>query len=341
MTQTLRLQKMLHPLILSDIKKLVSAILDKSVPQTKKEHYLGVIHTHFQKLTQITGFETKIAYLAAIPTAKGKALGLNHAAQCLLDHKRTIKFLDAIIQAIQEKQRTYPDECITLFYAGCGPYAPLMTLVAPFFDPKEVQFSVLEINKYSLESAKKLINSLELSAYIKEYYLADAVTFQVPNATAFHILISETLDALLYRECYVPILFNLLPQFDKNTTLIPKNVQISLSLSTNKVAITRNKEVVLATIMDVQETILTYPDHRNTPAHLPDKKIDLTSLDIDKYDAFLLDTKVHIYNDIWLYRNESSLTLPMTLPLVHPFQKKSIIFTYYIAYDIGLKCRFE
>ena len=59
-------------------------------------------------------------------------------------------------------------EVINVFYAGFGPYAPFVTLVAPFFKSNEVQFTLLEINKNSVESAKKLINALELSDYIKE-----------------------------------------------------------------------------------------------------------------------------------------------------------------------------
>ena len=84
--------------------------------------------------------------------------------------------------------------------------------------------------------AKRLIDSLELNDYVQEIYLADAVTFKIPNPDTIHIVISETLDALLYRECYVPILFNLLPQLGKDITLIPENVLIDLSL------IVRSKE---------------------------------------------------------------------------------------------------
>ncbi|MDY8137431.1 phytanoyl-CoA dioxygenase [Aquimarina sp. 2201CG5-10] len=323
-----------------DIKKLVLSLLEESLDQTEIEKKLNEIHTHFQEITQITGYEQNIEHLAAIPAAKGKALGLNHAAQCLLDYKRTIKFLKAIVTAIKEKQREHSDEIIHIFYAGCGPYAPFVTLVTPFFKPEEIKFTLLEINKNSLQSSKSLINALEATEYIDELYLADAVAFKVTDPQKYHILISETLDSLLYRECYVPILFNLLPQFDKNVTLIPENVLINLTLLTHSLKEPNYKEHDVGSILNVRETVVSH-DNNVMPSQLSEKKIDLTSLDMENYKNILLDTQVHIYDDIWLYRNESSLTIPFEMKLEKPSEYNSIIFTYYLEPEVELKCRFE
>ncbi|WP_103865052.1 hypothetical protein [Aquimarina sp. I32.4] len=131
--------------IIDDIKKLAESLLENSYNQIEVEKIINQIHVHFQEITKITGFDFNIEHLAAVPTEKGKALGLNYAAQCLLDYKRTTRFLKAIVYAIRDKQKVYPNELINVFYAGCGPYAPFVTLVAYFFDPREVQFSLLEI----------------------------------------------------------------------------------------------------------------------------------------------------------------------------------------------------
>lgn len=323
-----------------DIKKLASSLLANSSNQIEIEKNINLIYSIFQKVTDITGFEPKLEYLAAIPTTKGKALGLNHAAQCLLDYKRTIKFVQAIVTVIQEKQKEYPREIINIFYAGCGPYAPFLTLVAPLFKSDQIQFSLLEINKNSLESAKKLIKSLELSNYVQETYLADAVNFKVPNPDRFHILISETLDALLYRECYVPILFNMLPQFNTNIILIPENVCLNLTFfncseGKKHSEIDDYKEYNAGEIIDVRASVSTHKDGTNIPSQLPDKTFDLKLM--HNYKGIRIDTDVHIYNDIWLSRGESSLSLPFEMELEQCEANKVIIFTYHMENDIELK----
>jgi len=323
-----------------NIKASVTALLQENLSANKAEKILHEIHKHFHEATEVSGFDSKIEHLAAVSTAKGKALGLNHAAQCLLDYKRTVQFLKAMVSAIKDKQAKYPDELINIFYAGCGPYAPFINLIAPLFNVDEIQFSILEINENSLKSAKKLIQALELTQYVKNYHLADAVTFKIPKAETYHILFSETLDALLYRECYVPILFNMLPQCREDITLIPENVIVTASLLTDSIKSSKYIENKLCNIVDAREAVEQHTG-QNIPSQLEDIKIDLEPLEMEKYLFMILDTKVHVYNDIWLDRNDSSLTLPLEMQLSQPFQKKEITFTYHMEPEIELKCVLE
>lgn len=320
-----------------DIKKKVLALLKDSIEQPEIENLINNIYSYFKELTQLTGFDNSIEHLAAVNTAKGKALGLNHAAQCLLDYKRTVKFLKAMVMAIKEKQQKQPNETIQVFYAGCGPYAPFITLIAPLFTAEDVQFSLLEINDTSLNYAKKLIEKLELSNYVTNYYNADAITFKIPEAKKYHILFSETLDALLYRECYVPILFNLLPQLPKDVTVIPENVLIKMSLATDAITDSKHNSVEIETIVNVREAILAYERGTRIPTQLPDKKVVVNSINIKNYNYLLLDTLVHVYNDIWLTRNESSLTLPLEMHIEHPVDFDAIVYTYLMDTNIELK----
>ncbi|KAF9659455.1 phytanoyl-CoA dioxygenase [Tenacibaculum sp. ZH5_bin.1] len=323
-----------------DIKEKVSTLLKDSIEQSEIENLINEIHTYFKELTQLTGFENHIEHLAAITTSKGKALGLNHAAQCLLDYKRTVKFLKAMVMAIKKKQQDHPNETIHIFYAGCGPYAPFVTLIAPLFSPEEIQFSLLEINDKSLKYAKILIQKLKLTNYVTNYYTADAVTFKIPEPEKFHILFSETLDALLYRECYVPILFNLLPQLSEDIAVIPENVLIKMSLSVNSITDSKHITEEIDTIINVREVIsLNKSDIVST--QLPDKKVAVKSLNIEQYNYLLLDTLVHIYDNIWLIRNESSLTIPLEMGIEHPFLFNSIVYTYQMHPDIELKYKLE
>ncbi|MDX8552507.1 phytanoyl-CoA dioxygenase [Tenacibaculum sp. 1B UA] len=323
-----------------NIKEKVSTLLKDSLEQPEIENLINEIHSYFRELIQLTGFDQNMEHLAAVTTAKGKALGLNHAAQCLLDYKRTVKFLKAMVTAIKEKQQNPPDKTINIFYAGCGPYAPFVTLIAPLFSPEEVQFSLLEINNKSLEYAKTLIQKLELTNYVTNYYNTDAVTFKVPEPEKFHILFSETLDALLYRECYVPILFNLLPQLPKDITVIPENVLVKMSLATNTITDAKHTSVEIDTVLNVRKAISS--NETNTiPTQLPDKKIAVNSINIEEYNYLLLDTLVHVYNDIWLTRSESSLTLALEMHIEHPINFGSIVFTYLMDSNIELKYRLE
>lgn len=323
-----------------DIKEKVSTLLKDSIEQSEIENLINEIHTYFKELTQLTGFDNHIEHLAAITTSKGKALGLNHAAQCLLDYKRTVKFLKAMVMAIKEKQQDHPNETIHIFYAGCGPYAPFVTLIAPLFSPEEIQFSLLEINDKSLKYAKILIQKLKLTNYVTNYYTADAVTFKIPEPEKFHILFSETLDALLYRECYVPILFNLLPQLSEDIAVIPENVLIKMSLSVNSITDSKHITEEIDTIINVREVIsLNKSDIVST--QLPDKKVAVKSLNIEQYNYLLLDTLVHIYDNIWLTRNESSLTIPLEMGIEHPFLFNSIVYTYQMHPNIELKYKLE
>ncbi len=321
------------------IKAFTSSVSKDALSASEAEEKINGIHTHFQRITEVSGDEMTIEHLAAIPAAKGKALGLNYAAKCLLDYKRTTKFLRAIVTGIQAEQKKRPGELIRVFYAGCGPYATLMTLAAPIFSPAEVQFSLLEINEKSIPSAKRLIDALGLSDHVAAFYTADATTFKVPEADSFHMLISETLDAVLFRECYVPILMNLLPQFRKEVMLIPENVILSLSCLPYPDKGPDAREQEMGEVLNVREAVASHSGP--LPAQLPDRVVDLRALDRSYTSRLVLDTRVHVRDGIWLHRNESPLTLPLEMTIEQPLQKESLVFTYWMEPEVELKCRFE
>lgn len=326
-----------------NLSQLSTSLMANHANQPEVEQIINEIHQHFADLTSISGYDQEIKHLAAVPTSKGMALSLNHAAQCLLDYKRTVQFLRGTVAAIKDKQQQYPNQCIHIFYAGCGPYAPFVTLVAPLFEPEAVQFSLLEINQESLETARKLIVSLGLAPYIQHYYNADATTFKIPAPETYHILFSETLDALLYRESYVPILWNMLPQLSENTTLIPENVVIQLNASTNASDTTNegisNVEQYAGCIFDVRQTLLAYKEVDSLPIQFPSFKFKLTKKPAISH--LIIDTEVYIYGAFKLTRGASSLTLPFNMELPNPLTQENIIFNYHLTPQVELKCQFE
>lgn len=320
------------------IKELSTTILNNQSDFDTIKNTVDEIHKHYLETTKIGELGEGMQNMAAVPTASGMALSLNHAAACLLDYRRTAKLLDGMVTLIREKQQQHPNEIINIFYAGCGPYAPFVTLVAPLFEASEVQFSVLEINAASIKTAENLIKALELTDYVKEYHTADAVTFQIPDAKKYHILFSETLDALLYRESYVPILWNMLPQISETCAVIPNNVivQASLTFPKQEGEDTR-KEKEAATILDVREAVKINDGSKSLPESFASTTVNLAGE--DKYQTMIVDTKVHIHNDIWLHRNESSLSIPLEMEIAYPLDAPDVTFFYQLKPSVELKLK--
>lgn len=320
------------------IKKLSATILENQSNPSKTKEAIDEIHKHFLEITRLESMNKGMQNLAAVPTASGMALSLNHAAACFIDYQRTSKFLKGMVSLIHKKQQQHPNETINIFYAGCGPYAPFITLVAPLFDSKEVQFSALEINATSIKMAKNLINELGLSDYVNEYYTADAVTFQIPDATKYHILFSETLDALLYRESYVPILWNMLPQLSENCAIIPNNVIVQASMTFPlQQEEKERKEKEIATILNVREAVSVNDGNKTLPESFAPITINLNGE--KRYHTMIVDTKVHIYQNIWLHRNESSLSIPLEMEIVYPLEAPNVTFYYQLKPSVELKLK--
>lgn len=317
------------------IKELSTTILDNPSDFNTIKNSIDEIHKQYLETTNIGDFNEGMQHNAAVPTASGMALSMNHAAACLLDYKRTAKFLKGMVSLIREKQQQHPNETINIFYAGCGPYAPFVTLIAPLFKASEVQFTLLEINAASIKMAENLVASLELTDYVTEFHNSDAVTFKIPNAEKYHILFSETLDALLYRESYVPILWNMLPQLSENCAVIPNNVVVQANLTfPQKEGEDTRREQEAAVILDVREAVAVSDGNKQLPETFDSVSVNLQSE--KRYHTMILDTKVHIYKDIWLHRNESSLSIPLEMEIVYPLESPNVTFTYKLKPSVEL-----
>lgn len=299
---------------------------------SNNDELLGILNETYQvyqELTGINGKDEDLEHLACIPAETGVALSLNQAAACFLDFRRTTKFLRGFVQALKDKQKEHPNETIQVFYAGCGPFAPFVTMVAPLFTPEEVQFSLLEINKNSLKIAKKLVSQLELNDYVNNFYEEDAIKFQIPNADKYHILFSETLDALLNRECYVPILWNMLPQMREDVTVVPENVVVKLNFQNDK------GEVYGGDVFDVRKTLKETPKTDSMPERFAGIHISLA--EADEFDSVILDTAVFIYKEHMLERCEASLSMALQIPIAKPITFKGVDFKYSLKPEPALQ----
>lgn len=318
---------------LVDVKSYSKKLLELEYDSETSIDIINELYNYFKETTQISIHDGEIKDAVSIPASKGMALSIKHAAECFLDYKRTTQFLKGLVRAIKDKQQEFPNTTIHIFYAGCGPYAPFFTLVAPLFTPKEVQFTLLEINKDSLEKAEFLIESLSLKDYVKTSYLSDATIFKVENPKSYHILFSETLDALLYRECYVPILWNLLPQFSEEIAVVPENVKIDLYFK-------RENELVFEkTLFDVRERVEKSKMFNLFPHQFKTVKVDLSKA-VD-YHKMYFATQVNVYKNLKLLCNDSSISRGLEMEIQKPIVHKAVNFTYYTKPKMELKLALE
>jgi predicted RNA methylase len=160
----------------------------------------------------------------------GKAISPIKAAHCLLEIQRTAVFLRGIYKAIFQLKIDFPGQKINILYAGCGPYATLLTPFTAYFGREELAFYMLDINPVSLDSVKELFTALGLNAYIAEFICSDATTYQMPKDKVMHMVISETMQNALAKEPQVSIMLNLIPQMHANTIFIPEEINLSLKL---------------------------------------------------------------------------------------------------------------
>jgi predicted RNA methylase len=313
------------------LKSQVEALLETSVDNHEHaDHLINEICYLYEAAAGINGRNTATEYITNVPTEVGVSLSLNHAASCMTDYRRTHKLLIGIVQAIRDLQAEKPNELIRVFYAGSGPLAPFFTMVAPLFSSEEIQFTLLEVNKKSMAVAKELIDNLELNAYVDDFYTADAITFEIPNAKTYDILFSETLDSLLNRESYVPILWNFLPQLKEDVTVIPENVQIKVNYKDPN-----GEEKPFGIAFDTRKMLKETPKTEELPDKLP--TVSLPLKDAANYDSIILDTEVKIYKDCMLTRGESSISLALEVPIQKPVMNQYADFVYTIKPTPGLK----
>ena len=300
----------------NSIQELAAYLLDPNIETEHEVNIIDRLHEIYSELAIVSGYDGEEGWKHDMQTSSGMAISVNEAARCLLDYRRTGQFLRGLHAAILEAKKLHPGESIKVLYAGCGPYAPFLTLVAPQFSPGEVVFSLIEINGESLDIAQHLVEAFELQAYLLETHLADATLFQVPNAKDYHILFTETMDTALEREPMVPILLNLLPQLRSDVLLLPRNVTVE-GVFFSHAELPDGIDILwelttnipghsIGTVMDMSEALGTYLELEEPDGIFHELQCELPALAFR--DFFALYTTVEIWDGIFLYKNESDIT---------------------------------
>jgi hypothetical protein len=191
----------------------------------------NALYAMLSEITKVSFNTQEPLYLAETQLSEGKALSPRDATRCITDFMRTAGFINGLRAAIIEARRRFPDETMHVLYAGCGPFAPLMIPLTTEFDSTQVQFTLLDIHRQSLDAARQIVRALGLKDFVREYVCADATVYQHPPESALHIVLTETMQRVLSKEPQVMITSNLVPQLVEGGILVPQKITLSAALA--------------------------------------------------------------------------------------------------------------
>lgn len=264
----------------------------------------------------------------------GLAISPTKAAHCLLEYQRTAIFLRGIYKGIAQLKLNYPGERLHILYAGCGPYATLLTPLTAFFKADEVAFHLLDINTCAIDAARKLYDTLELNEYVAEWICADATTYKVPEGTTMHMMISETMQNALRSEPQVDVMMNLVPQLPARGVFIPHEITISAKLVTVEETwkpITTGKQplrIPLGPIYSISRENVT-----------PARDITITiPEDTSECNQLNLFTDIITFDDEKLDFNKCSLNIPWQLTAVGEHKGEKLHIHYRMGRNPGFEC---
>lgn len=299
-----------------------------------KALYEGVhaLHDFYASITGVTAVNNNDNNIY-LPT--GKAISPGQAANCLLDLRRTAVFLRGIYKAILQLQKEFPGQPLNILYAGCGPYATLLTPLTTMFSPGQVRFYMMDIQEGSLVAVKKLYEYLQASAYIEEFICADAASYQ--SDKPMHLVIVEAMQSALAKEPQVSITQNLMPRMQEKAIFIPQEVRVSAQLLDRDMEMNSYVDGAPAPIrINLGEVyaIGQFVAHKPGPVF-----ISIPSA-IGSHDELHLITEVTVFDDEKLEIYNSGITLPFKVAAVGPYRGKQVWFDYEISDTPGFKWEF-
>lgn len=259
----------------------------------------------YQIFKTITGIDISNLNEEDIYLPSGKAISPSGAAHCLLEMKRTTIFLRGIKKAIDYKVKS-TNKLVRILYAGCGPYATLITPLLHYYSTDKIRITLLDINSVSLAAAEKLLKELGLESYVEQFILDDATTYKV--ALPYDIVISETMQSGLKKEPQVAIAQNLIPQCSEDTIFIPEKIRIDAFL--RKRGIWDGEQLLEAGGEISYLCELFTVSKENLDSSVFRKIVNLPQTHNKPYDLFL-HTTINVFGDEVLGLNDCSLNLPL------------------------------
>ncbi|WP_412465760.1 methyltransferase domain-containing protein [Pedobacter sp. KLB.chiD] len=258
----------------------------------------------------------------------GKAVSTIKAAHCLKELERTRRFIRGINQAIEHLSDTIQGRTLNILYAGCGPYATLLTPLTPRFTSAQINFILLDINSDSLAAARGLYEQLGLSEYVIDYVCTDATTYRFPHNVQTDMVISETMLNALRKEPQVAIMNNLIPQMRKDAIFIPEQIIVEAVLTRWK------EEYNSFTIKDYQPKRINLGE-----VYCASREFKLPHPVVIQVPASETHNRLDLFTEITVFGREvlttynCSLTLPLAICKLEN-QKKDMAITFeYVMSD--------
>lgn len=316
---------------------------------------LNSIHLLFSEITKVRGDVLERHHNEETFLDGGVAISPHLAARCLFDPIRTVQFLRGIHAAIHEAFRRFPGERINILYAGCGPYGTLLLPLTTQFTPKQIQLTLIDIHKPSIDAVRCLIETLGIESYIYKCVQADAVIYHHPVEIPLHMVVSETMEAGLAREPQLAIMRNLSPQLQEKGLFIPENIVVEACLSSSE-----SEDIGLLMHRDQFGYPVGREMQRQTERFALDRIIELNSesahpqeigrgwetiplktLEIpareQRFDQFLLLTRVSIFGSFGFEPYDCELSFPLRLHDLNQVASGSRIqFSYMFGQKPGL-----
>ena len=276
---------------------------------SKEDFYLitrgiNTLYENFSEATQV--FAADLTHEHLIDTPNGGVVTPVRAAHCLKDIGRTTHFLRGIHKAVEHFLKNQNQ--IRILYAGCGPYATLLTPFTALYPPEKLRYTFLEIEKTSVVAVNKLYRDWKLTSYLDEVRLADATDPGIRFDEPFDMIISETMQMGLKNECQVPITRNLVRFLTPEGTFIPQQIRLDIY-------VTGMKKDALIPDSDEKEFVGTAYnlDFRNVPGPNAETVLRIPDTNLPYLKLF---TNITLFDDEKLTVYQSGLTLPLTLDQV-------------------------
>jgi predicted RNA methylase len=308
----------------------------------------ATVHELYDYLVQISGVnpEDEKNRNNRLYMDNGYAIGLTWAAMCIQDLMRTKKFVDGLYEAVCDIKKKKGGKPVHLLYAGTGPFATLILPLTARFTSQELQLTLLEINQDSYTCLKKMLNDLNLEAYIHRLENVDATTWQVESNNTIDIFLTETMQKALKEEQQVAICMNIVPQLDTDAVMIPEqiilkaalihNAKHSEDIHQNIPIINSFNDFFIFNKTNILQNAQAYNLSRENYS-FPIVKTSVPKTVDNIIPRFNILTEIVIYGRQVLRDNESGLTIPLPLKQFHGNLPEKVQFCYQISKIPGIK----